>query len=258
MTAAWAALALAPAAVLALLLMRSRRQAALLEARLMRDARSLELLQLSFARFAPRQVVEDIIARGVSTNACKREVTVLFADIKGFTAMSERLDPAVLVEILNGYFKAMSRAVTENKGHVSKFIGDGMMALFGVPEPNPWQANDAAKAALAMTASLAGYNEKLAAQGLPKLSIGIGIHRGTAVAGVIGSEELMEYTVIGGAVNLAARIESLTRQHGVDILVTEPVRAALDPRFQLREFPAAAVKGIAEPVRTYAVDGLGS
>ena len=106
-------------------------------------------LQTSFARFAPSAVVETIAARGGPTQAARREVTVLFADLVAFTALSETLSPEVLVGVLNDYFARMTQAIAAHRGHVSKFIGDGLMALFGAIEPNPWQANDAVHAALA-------------------------------------------------------------------------------------------------------------
>ena len=115
----------------------SVREANNMRRRLQIATESLERLQLSFARFAPQQVVEGIIASGLSTSAEKKLVTVLFADIVGFTSLSERMEPALLVQILNGYFTYMSRAIAEHRGHVSKFIGDGILALFGALEPNP-------------------------------------------------------------------------------------------------------------------------
>lgn len=241
---------------LAYALWRTRAEVRNLRRRLENDSMSLQQLQLSFARFAPQEVVERIIAKGVATSAEKKTVTVLFADIVAFTAMSERLEPAVLVDILNGYFARMSRAIAEHRGHVSKFIGDGILALFGALEPNPWQADDAVRAALAMREALEEYNEELAKAGRPSLRVGIGVHRGVAVAGVVGSAELVEFTVIGGTVNLASRVEHLTRRHAVDILITAAVRETLDARFALRELPAAAVAGISEPVVTYAVEGI--
>jgi len=110
-----------------------------LRRRLQHAMMSLEQLQLSFGRFAPQVVVERIIASGVSTSTEKKTVTVLFADIVGFTALSERMEATLLVQILNGYFARMSPAIAEHRGHVSKFIGDGILALFGALEPNPWQ-----------------------------------------------------------------------------------------------------------------------
>ncbi len=225
-----------------------------LHAKLDAAAEELQHLQRSFSRFAPQQVVDRIAARGTA-QAQRQEVTVLFADLVSFTPLSESLEPEVLVTILNGYFRRMSHVITEHRGHVAKFIGDGLMALFGVLEPNPWQTNDAVHAALAMRAALTAYNQELRAAGHPGLRVGIGIHRGTAVAGVIGSHELVEFTVIGHTVNLAARVEQLTRTHERDILVTAAVHAALDPRFRLLELPAMAVRGIADPVVTFAVEG---
>ncbi len=252
----WAALAVALVA-LALERRRVRRSRAALEARLAAASRGLESLQHAFARFAPAEVVESI-AQGISTESEKKEVTVLFADLKGFTALSEELDPALLVRMLNGFFERMSHAISGHRGHVAKFIGDGILALFGALEPNPWQAADAVHAALAMREALADYNVTLRAEGTRPLAMGVGIHRGIAVAGVIGSAELVEYGVIGATVNLAARVQALTRAHDVDILVTAEVRSKLEPRFLLRAMPPMSVKGVSAPLPTFAVEGFAS
>ncbi len=251
----WAALVAAVVA-LALQVRHAWRTQAALGRRLETASHELEALQQAFSRFAPAEVVDDIIAQGVSTRSEKKEVTVLFADLKGFTPLAERLDPVALVRVLNGHFERMSRAITDHRGHVAKLLGDGMLALFGALEPNPWQTNDAAHAALAMRAALADYNTVLAGQGLPALAMGIGIHRGTVVAGIMGSGELLEYGVLGSNVNLAARVEGLTRVHEVDVLVTEAARAALDRRFRVRALPAVEVKGVAAAVPTFALDGF--
>jgi adenylate cyclase len=243
------------AAALGLALYRARSVADTLRTRLHAASSELQRLQLSFARFAPREVVERIVTGGVSPTGEKREITVLFADLVGFSTFSEQRDPALVVRVLNGYFARMSRAISDHRGHVAKFIGDGLLALFGALDVNPWQANDAARAALAMAHALDDYNRTLAAEGLPPLRCGVGIHRGPVVAGIVGSDELIEFTAIGRNVNLAARVEALTRSHQVSILVTAEVRDALDPRFVLREMPPRAVKGFAEPVVTYAVEG---
>lgn len=223
--------------------------------RLEAAAGELESLQRAFARFAPAEVVEDVIAHGVSQRSESKEITVLFADLQGFTALAERLEPARLVAVLNGYFDAMNRALTAHHGHLAKFLGDGLLALFGALEPNPWQARDAVAAALAMRQALADYNATLARDGLPPLVVGIGIHRGPVVAGVIGTAALLEYGVIGRTVNLASRVEKLTRVHGTDVLVTDAVRSGLDTRIRLRAMPAVEVKGIPEPLVTWGVDG---
>jgi adenylate cyclase len=148
----------------------------------------------------------------------------------------------------------MSRIIDDHRGHVAKFIGDGLMAVFGAHEPNPWQSNDAARAALAMQAALDEQNRERAAAGLPGLRMGIGIHRGSVVAGVIGSAELQEFTVIGAAVNLAARIERLTRTEQASILITAAVRSHLDPRFVVAPLPPLAVRGVSEPVEAFRLD----
>jgi class 3 adenylate cyclase len=252
---AWLLAALA-AAVVALGLhgLRTRRHVAGLETRLGAALQSLEFLQRAFSRFAPAEVVEDIIAQGVSTRSEKKDVTVLVADLKGFTALGERLEPERLVGMLNAYFEQMTRAIDGHRGHVAKFIGDGILALFGALEPNPWQTSDAVHAALAMRAALAALNGRFARDGLPSLAMGVGIHCGPVVAGVIGSAELIEYGVIGSTVNLAARIEQLTRTHEHDILVSDAVRGALDRRFHLRPMPAADVKGLPAPLVTWTIE----
>jgi adenylate cyclase len=249
--------ALALALVLLLAWLQQRRHGEALQRQLDAAAIELQRLQQACARLAPAGVVDRLVADGVSQldemPAQRKIVTALFADLVGYTAMSERLEPAVLARVLNGYFQRMSDAIHDHRGHVSTFLGDGMLAYFGALQPNPWQCADAVCAALAMRAAMADYNRELAAESLPALAVGIGIHRGPGLAGLIGSRERMEYGFVGRTVNLAARVQSLTRTHAVDILITEAVRSELDPSFQLDAKPAEMVKGIAEPVRTYAV-----
>jgi adenylate cyclase len=234
---------------------RGRRQQAHLREQLGHATHELEALQHAFSRFAPAEVVEDIIARGVSTRPEEKTVTVLFADLQGFTALAGGLPPERLVALLNGWLACTSEAIAAHRGHVAKFLGDGVLALFGALDANPWQTNDAVHAALAMRTALADYNRTLGAD-LPALRMGIGIHRGPVVAGVIGTRELVEYGVIGATVNVASRVEQLTRVHPADVLVTADVRAALDPRFRLREMPPASVKGVVEPIVAWAVDAF--
>lgn len=235
---------------------RSRRQLARLRQRLESAAADLQNLQLAFSRFAPDEVIERVIAGGVQRIGEKKEATVLFADIVGFTAMSERLEPTALVGVLNGYFERMSAAITEHRGHVSTFVGDGILAFFGALTPNPWQGNDAVHAALAMQDAMDRYARELERDGLPGFSIGIGVHRGSGVAGLVGSRELMEFAFVGRTVNVAARVQELTRELDGSLLVTGPVAETLDPRFRLRPLPPTPVKGIEEPVAVYAVSGF--
>ena len=216
----------------------------------------LERLQTHFARFAPDDVVERLTETTPELGASRRTVTILFADLKGFTAICDRLDPELMLPILNGYFQAMSEAIIAHHGRVTELTGDGMLALFGALEANPWQTQDAVLAALAMRKALLSYNQTLRARHLPELQIGMGIHRGEVLAGVMGNEDLSKFGVVGDAINVASRVERLTRDLSVDLLITEEVRGQLGDRFRLRAMPPLTVKGKTEPIVTYGVDGL--
>jgi adenylate cyclase len=242
------------ALALALRLRHNRRENQRLLQRIESAASKLQNLQLAFSRFAPEPVIERVIAEGVTGTGEKKDVAVLFADLVGFTALSEQIEPAQLVEILNGYFDRMSEAISRHRGYVSTFIGDGILALFGALSPNPWQADDAAHAALAMRDALAAYNRELVARGIPALSIGIGLNRGVGVAGLVGSRDLKEFAFVGQTVNIAARVQDLTRQLGADIIATASLRQRLDPRFELRALPPTRVKGVAAPLEIFALE----
>ena len=216
----------------------------------------LERLQLQFARFAPEEVVEGLIQDGGAFTPVRREVTVLFADLRGFTGMSAHLDPMATVTILNGYFQRMNDAIAPHHGYLAELLGDGLLAFFGALEPNPWQAQDAVLGALDMRAALDAYNAELRAQGRPALAFGVGIHSGEVVAGVIGTAALSKFGVVGDAINVASRVEGLTRWHGVDLLITDAVLRHLDGRFRVRAMPEVPVKGKEEPIRTYHVEGM--
>ncbi len=239
--------------ILAAFALGQHRRARALQARLAATTAELQRVQQACALLAPAGVVQRVISEGLDEMAERKIVTVMFSDLVGYTALSEQLEPPVMARILNGYFQRASDAVMEHRGRIGTYLGDGILSYFGALEPNPWQCNDAVNAALALRDAIAAYGRELEQEGLPHLSVGIGIHRGPGLAGLIGSRERREYTVIGRTVNLAARVQALTRTHNADILLTEAVREQLDPRFQLQAMPATPVKGIAEPVLTYAV-----
>lgn len=249
LASAAAALAVALAALAAY---RSRQLERLLA--LTRD--KLEDVQQQFERFVPPDVVEQVTGAQGSYAPQRRHVTMLFADLRGFTALCDRLDPAVTVSILNGYFQRMNAAISRHHGHINELVGDGLLALFGALEPNPWQERDSVLAALEMRAELARYNDELRARALPELRFGIGIHSGEVVAGVMGAGALNKFSVTGDPINVASRVEGLTRVHGVDLLVTDEIRRRLDQHFLLRAMPPTSVKGKAEPVVTYYVEDL--
>jgi adenylate cyclase len=216
--------------------------------------RKLEQLQREFERFAPADLVERLTEGQGDVAPQRRQVTMLFADLRGFTALCDRLDPADTVAILNEYFRHMSAAIERHHGHITELVGDGLLALFGAPETNPWQCRDAVLAALDMRAALDAYNATLRGRGLPELGFGIGIHTGAVIVGVMGAGELNKFTVTGDPINVASRVEGLTREFGVDLLVTEEVRRELDERFRLRPMAPTPVKGKREPISTYHVE----
>ena len=226
-----------------------------LNSRLRATQRELQHVQQSCAMLAPPAVVQRLISEGVTPSAETKIATVMFVDLAGFTEISERLEAPALAELLNGYFQRVSDAVTEHRGRIGTFLGDGVLAYFGAFEPNPWQADDAVAAALALARAMNEYSDELHARHLPQLRIGIGIHRGAGLAGLVGSRERMEYAFVGRTVNMAARVQTLTRVHECVILITEGVREQLDPQILLRALPAISVKGIREPVATFEVIG---
>jgi len=214
----------------------------------------LEHLQRQFERFVPADVVERLTDVNDVLSPERRQVTILFADLRGFTAMCDQLDAAVIVSILNDYFRYMIQAIGRHHGHVTELVGDGLLALFGALEVNPWQGRDSVLAALEMRASLEAYNTQLRGRGLPELRFGIGIHSGEVVAGVIGTGTYSKFSVTGDPINVASRVEGLTSKFQVDLLITEEIRRVLDDRFRVRAMPPALVKGKDEPIQTYYVE----
>jgi adenylate cyclase len=161
-----------------------------------------------------------------------------------------------MVGILNEYIRRMNAVITSHHGHINELVGDGLLALFGALEHNPWQGRDSVLAALDMRAELAAYNEELRAQSLPELRFGIGIHGGEVVAGVMGAGSLNKFTVTGDPINVASRVEGLTAVLEVDLLITEDLAKTLDDQFRLRAMPPMPVKGKREPVVTYYVEDV--
>lgn len=229
------------------------RRTQVLRRRLTEANQELEQLQRTFNRFVPSRVVDMILDHESLDLAESREVTILFADLRGFTALSEQMEAADLVQLLNTYFQRMDQAADAHSGFVSKFLGDGLLVLFGALHHNPWQSTDAVQAALQMHREVDALDDQLDDPTLPSLHLSVGIHRGPVVAGIMGSLEVKEFTVIGRHVNLAAHIEELTRAHGADILISDTVKADLAPSIVTEERPPCRVDGMAEPVRTHAV-----
>ncbi|HWB20789.1 MAG TPA: adenylate/guanylate cyclase domain-containing protein [Phycisphaerales bacterium] len=172
-----------------------------------------------------------------------REVTVLFSDIRGFTSMAERLEPIAVVGLLNAYHTAMSDIVFQHGGTLDKFIGDGLMAYFGAPVSQPDHASRAVACALAMQERLAEMNVVRQSQGLPALRIGIGLHSGPVVLGDIGSPQQHDCTIVGDTVNVASRMEQLTKQRDVPILISRQTRELVGDAFQFDDAGESALPG---------------
>ncbi len=204
------------------------------------------------------EIAEKLLSREAVLGGEERMVTVLFSDLRNFTALSERRSAHDTVSLLNTYFTHMSAAIEAHGGVVDKYLGDGIMALFGAPVEHEDHAGNAVMAALAMQEALARMNRDLAAQGVPPLAMGIGINSGVVVAGNLGSPERLNYTVIGDSVNLAARLEGLTKRLGDDtaiVISADTLKQSLR-QFRVRPLGAQPVRGKAEPVEVYAVLGI--
>ncbi|PCJ18915.1 MAG: hypothetical protein COB02_09250 [Candidatus Cloacimonadota bacterium] len=207
-------------------------------------------------KFLSVEVRENILEKDVNLGGEEVEATVLFCDIRSFTTISEEMPPTELVAFLNEFFSYLVKPITDNKGVVNKYIGDCIMALFGVPNRTSDHADNAFKAIIGMRKALAVLNHRRAKKGQSIIKIGIGIHSGPLVAGNIGDKTRMEYTVIGDTVNVAARIESETKNQKTDLLISEEVKTMLSETYNDISFdsvPGISVKGRAKPVNLYRV-----
>ncbi|MEN3368776.1 MAG: adenylate cyclase [Verrucomicrobiota bacterium] len=212
-------------------------------------------------RYVSKNLVKEILDNPDSFYSSLRGVripaTILFSDIVGFTTMTESADPEKLVKQLNEYLSRMTAAVFENNGTLDKFIGDAVMAVWGNVSSRgvAEDAKSCARAALAMRRELRVLNQKWAAEGTPAFAIGIGINHGDVLGGNIGSQEKADPTVIGDAVNLASRLEALTRTYPVDILVGARAGELIRDEFNLRSVALVQVKGKTKPVEIYTLMG---
>ena len=208
-----------------------------------------------FSRFVSPDVYQQLLddPRRAALGGERREMSVLFCDIRGFTSIAEGDDPESILTTLNEYFSRMVPIVFAHKGTVDKFVGDMFMALFGAPLDDDDHADHAVESALAIVTALEAFNRGRTAARWPPLEIGIGINSGEMVAGIVGSDRISSYTVIGDAVNLGSRLESLNKQYGTRIIISEATRARLKKRYDLRPLGEVTVKGRLQPVSIYEV-----
>jgi adenylate cyclase len=213
-----------------------------------------EVARANYGRFLPEYVVQQILENPDSfkLGGVNQTLTVLFADIRGFTRLSEHAAPERVVQLLNNYFTAMSDVIFAHGGTLDKYIGDGLMALFGAPTATPDDACNAVSASVAMQRQMVAINEQLRAEGLSEIAIGIGLHTGVATVGYIGSERRSEYTAIGDTVNLAARLEQ-NSQPGQILLSDATAQAAAAANCAMRPRPPLSVKNRVQPVPVFEV-----
>jgi len=212
-----------------------------------------EKIKDAFGKFVDKTIADMALKGEIRLGGERRAATIFFSDIREFTSISESLQPEEVVEFLNQYLTRMVGCVNATGGRVDKFIGDAIMAVWGVPVSTGRDTVAAVEAAMAMRSSLREFNRGRGGPGKPLIRIGCGINAGPVLAGQIGSTERMEYTVIGDAVNLASRIEALNKPFHTDVLVSEYARSRLGDAYVLEPMPMIAVKGKAEPLRVYAV-----
>ncbi|MDX6406631.1 MAG: adenylate cyclase [Blastocatellia bacterium] len=213
-----------------------------------------EVARANYSRFLPEYVVKQMLENPESfkLGGVLQTITVLFADIRGFTRISEHAPPEKIVQLLNRYFSAMTDIIFAHGGTLDKYLGDGLMALFGAPTVTAKDAANAIAAAVAMQRRMLSINDELREEGFPEIGIGIGLHTGEVTVGYIGSERRSEYTAIGDAVNTASRLESNAKAG--EILVSEVTAKAAHSRFQLAAREPISVKNREQPVPLFEVE----
>jgi len=221
------------------------------------EGREKRKMKKLFGQYVSKDVYDHLVSNPALARlgGTRREMTVLFSDIRGFTSVSERGQPEEIVQTLNEYFTKMVDLVFEHRGTLDKFVGDMVMALYGAPLEDPDHADHAAETALKMIVELRKLNEGWRAQGRPELDIGIGINTGPMIAGNIGSEAIMSYTVIGDAVNLGSRLESLNKNYGTRIIISEGTREQLKKPYVFKPLGDVVVKGKTKPVAIFELLG---
>ena len=217
------------------------------------ESRTKRQLTGLFGQYVPPELVEEMSRdpENYSMAGRKAELTVLFSDIRGFTTISEGLEPNELATLMNQYLGAMTLVVRKHRGTLDKYIGDAIMAFWGAPVDDPEHAKNAVLTGLEMHVALHELNKDLVARGWPELKIGVGVNTGPMTVGDMGSPVRQSYTVMGDAVNLGSRLEGITKQYGVGFIVGESTRELLKKEFVFRELDRVRVKGKEDPVGIY-------
>jgi len=213
-----------------------------------------ERLKGAFDRFVNKDIADAVLAGNLRLGGERKKVTIFFSDIRSFTAISEKMEPEQVVEFLNHYMTMMVGIIHRHNGTVDKFIGDAIMAVWGAPNASEDDVSHCLDAALEMRYALIDYN-KNRSKSQPEIKIGAGINTGNVLAGQIGSEDRLEYTVIGDAVNLASRIETLNKPFGTDVLISENTYNEVKSKFKCVPMESIMVKGKSKPQKVFCVLG---
>jgi adenylate cyclase len=202
-----------------------------------------------------REVADQIVQQDEGLSGQKLKVSVFFTDIRNYTTLCEGSPPEKVVGILNELFEMMTKAISSHRGMINDFIGDAVMAVFGASKNNPRHAQDAVETALEVQEGLARLNEKWQSRGYQPIHIGVGIHTGEVVAGIVGSEGRKKFTFTGDTVNTASRVEGLNKDFSTGILITRETLESVDGKFNVRPCGQAKVKGRDKPVEVFEVLG---
>ncbi|WP_027858756.1 CHASE2 domain-containing protein [Marinobacterium jannaschii] len=221
------------------------------------ESRNRQRLASQFGQYIPAEIVDELNARGgeVELEGESRDMTVFFSDVRGFTGLSEQLNPQQLTRLMNIYLTRMTALIYRHRGTVDKYIGDAVMAFWGAPLADPQHQRQALDAAMAMLEAMADVNRELEQEGLPQISVGMGLNSGKMNVGNMGSSYRMAYTVMGDAVNLGSRLEGLTKFYGVALIVSDALKQAV-PEYLFLELDRVQVKGRSEPVILWQPLGL--
>lgn len=222
------------------------------------ESRNKRLLAGLFGQYVPPELVNEMAENldSYSLEGESREMTVLFSDVRGFTTISEGLDPKQLTHLMNDFLTPMTHVIHHNRGTIDKYMGDAIMAFWGAPLHDNNHAKHAIQAAFGMIVALEKLQQEFVAKGFPPISIGIGLNTGEMIVGNMGSKFRMAYTVMGDAVNLGSRLESLTKNYGVYIIVSEYTKAQV-PEYIYRELDIVRVKGKDKPVAIFEPISIG-
>ncbi|BDA77872.1 adenylate/guanylate cyclase domain-containing protein [Leptospira kobayashii] len=226
--------------------------------RILTEEENVKYIRQTFSKFVSKDVVDELLKHpdNLALGGSKREITIFFSDVRGFTTISEALGPEDLVKLLNEYLSAMTDLIIEYKGTIDKYMGDAIMAFWGAPVPLEDHAYYACVAALAQLEHLKVLQKIWAERNVPVIDIGIGLNSGPAVVGNMGSSHRMEYTCMGDTINLGSRLEGSNKMYGTNVIISEYTYEKVKDRVVARELDLVRVKGKTQPVRIYELLGI--